>query len=240
MPIDYERIAAEYAQHRQVHPKVLENLISSGGVSQASRVLDVGCGTGNYIRALHALTGCAGWGVDPSPAMLAQARQRAGGIRFQAGRAEQLGFAAACFDLVFSVDLIHHVPDWPRYLAEAFRVLQPGGRLCTVTDSAWIIRRRVPLATHFPETVPLELARYPRIADVRQTMERTGFGVSHETRVEFGYGLSDIQAYRDRAFSALHLIPGDAFQRGMERLEEDLRRGPIACVSWYVLLWGTK
>jgi ubiquinone/menaquinone biosynthesis C-methylase UbiE len=240
MPIDYDRIAAEYAQHRQVHPKVLENLISSARVSQASRVLDVGCGTGNYIRALHALTGCAGWGVDSSQEMLAQARQGAGGIRLQAGWAEQLGFATACFDLVFSVDVIHHVPVWSQYLAEAFRVLRPGGHLCTVTDSAWIIRHRVPLATHFPETVPLELARYPRIADVRRAMEQTGFGASHETRVEYRYSLSDIQAYRDRAFSALHLIAGDAFQRGMERLEEDLRRGPIACVSRYVLLWGTK
>jgi SAM-dependent methyltransferase len=240
MPTDYDPIAVEYAQHRQVHPKVLENLISGGGVSQASRVLDVGCGSGNYIRALHMLTGCAGWGVDPSHEMLAQAQRRTGGVRFLLGRAERLGFAAACLDLVFSVDVIHHIPGWPRYLDEAYRVLRPGGRLCTVTDSAWIIRRRVPLATHFPETVPLELARYPRIADIRHAMERTGFGACHETGVELSYSLSDIEAYRSRAFSALHLISDDAFQRGLERLEEELRCGPIACNSRYVLLWGTR
>jgi hypothetical protein len=52
--------------------------------------------------------------------------------------------------------------------------------------------------------------------------------------------LSDIQAYRDKAFSALLLISEAAFQRGIERMEQDLSTGPIPCVSRYLLLWGTK
>ncbi len=240
MPIDYDQIAAEYARHRRVHPKVLKDLISTGRVGQASQVLEVGCGTGNYVRTLERLTGCAGWGVDPSAEMLAQARQLGNRSLFLVGRAEQLGVAAERFDLVFSVDVIHHVQNRPQSVSEAYRVLRPGGKVCTVTDSAWIIRHRVPLATHFPDTVPLERARYPRIADLRQAMQRTGFHAIQATHVEFAYSLTDIQAYRDRAFSALHLIPEDAFRRGMRRLEEDAGRGPIPCVSRYLLLWGTK
>ena len=50
---------------------------------------------------------------------------------------------------------------------------------------------------------------------------------------------SDIQAYRDRAFSSLHLIEEEAFRRGISRLEADLARGPIPCVSLYTMIWGS-
>jgi len=238
--IDYDTIASEYAQHRQVHPGVLRSLFSTGGVGSASRVLEVGCGTGNYIIALESLAGCSGWGIDPSEQMLSRARARSGEISFQPGRAERLDFPPDFFDLVFSVDVIHHVNSRLEYFREAYRALKTGGEVCTVTDSEWIIRHRKPLANYFPETVEVELERYPRIAALREIMERVGFGEIAENTVEFSCPLTDIQAYRDRAFSSLHLIGEEAFQRGIERMERDLRAGPILYVSRYLLLWGTR
>jgi SAM-dependent methyltransferase len=205
-----------------------------------SRVLEVGCGTGNYIAALKSLIGPACWGLDPSEGMLSRARARSAEIDFQVGYAERLGYPSGFFDLVFSVDVIHHVGNRRSYIHEARRVLAPGGRMCTVTDSEWIIRHRQPLATYFPETVPAELTRYPRLRDLRKMMTETGFGQVTESTVAFAYELADIQAYRDKAYSALHVIPEDAFQRGIARMEHDLRAGPIPCVSRYTLLWGAK
>jgi SAM-dependent methyltransferase len=172
--------------------------------------------------------------------MLNQARKRSTEIVYRQGSAEDLGFAPGSFDLLFSVDVIHHVTDRRTYLAEAFRALAPGGRLCTATDSAWIIRHRQPLSHYFPETVEPELARYPRIADLRAGMAGVGFVALDEQTVECTYPLDDIQIYRDKAFSALHLISEDAFQRGIARMERDLREGPILCTPRYTLLWGTK
>jgi hypothetical protein len=112
--------------------------------------------------------------------------------------------------------------------------------LCTATDSEWIIRHRQPLAAYFPETIEVELARYPRIAALRALYERAGLVDVAERTVEFRYALSDIRAYREKAFSALHLISQEAFQRGIERMERDLENGPIPCVSRYTIVWGTK
>jgi hypothetical protein len=136
--------------------------------------------------------------------------------------------------------VIHHVVNRPAAYRQAYRVLGAGGRVCTATDSAWIIRHRQPLSTYFPETVDLELARYPRIATLRAMMAQAGFDEMAEGTVEYPYTLTDIQIYRDKAFSALHLISEEAFRRGIARLERDLEAGPIVCMPRYTLLWGSK
>lgn len=237
-PIDYDRLAADYARHRGLHPGVLMQLLKHGRLTEASQVLEVGCGTGNYIIALAEATGCTAWGLDPSLSMLARARARSDRVRFLGGRAERIGLPSATFDLIFSVDVIHHVADRLAYFQEARRLLRPGGQLCTVTDSASIIRRRQPLSVYFPETVAVELARYPRITTLRTLMVRAGLRPTRVERVELPYRVEDSAPYRYKAFSALHLISEEVFRRGLARLEADLEAGPVFGVSRYLLLWG--
>ena len=238
--LNYDRLASEYALHRRIHPGVLHALLERGGVVPAYRVLEVGCGTGNYIATLREMTGSLAWGLDPSGQMLARARERAHGVALTVGRAEALGFIKGAFDLLFSVDVIHHVTDRARYFREAFRVLAAGGRICTVTDSEEIIRNREPLSNYFPETVPVELKRYPRIATLREMMGAAGFTHLSEQVVEFTADLTDVRMYRARAFSSLHLISEEAFGRGLARLESDLAEGSVRRVARYLLLWGVK
>lgn len=240
MKLDYNFLAQEYAKHRQVQPEVLKNLMENGKLTSASHVLDVGCGTGNYTVAIEKALGCSCWGIEPSEQMLAKARERTQSAQFKLGKAESLDYSDESFNLVFSVDVIHHVVDRAAHYREAYRVLKKGGKVCTVTDSEDIIRRRQPLSVYFPESVKVELQRYPKMSDLKAMMVDAGFTDLQEPVAEFPYNLTDIQIYRDKAFSSLHLISPDAFERGIRRMEEDLRKGPIPCVSRYVLLWGTR
>jgi ubiquinone/menaquinone biosynthesis C-methylase UbiE len=215
-------------------------LVETSELSPASQVLDVGCGTGNYAIALDKAIGCSCWGIEPSEQMLAKAQERTRSIHFKIGKAEQLDYPSEFFDLVFSVDVIHHVIDRSAYFHEAYRVLKKGGKICTVTDSEEIIRRRQPLSVYFPETIEIELQRYPRISDLRTMMVKAEFSSLQETVVEETYELTDIQRYRDKAYSSLHLISVEAFERGIRHMEQDLQEHPIPAIPRYLLLWGAK
>jgi SAM-dependent methyltransferase len=93
-------------------------------------VLDVGCGDGSATRPLaaraRALTG-----VEPSPPALAAAvaARSPAGERYVAGTAEALPVPAGAVDVVLFLNSLHHVDDLGAALAEAARVLRPGGIL---------------------------------------------------------------------------------------------------------------
>jgi ubiquinone/menaquinone biosynthesis C-methylase UbiE len=235
--LDYDGRVEEFARHRSVHPEVIQQLLASGYFGPATRVLDVGCGTGNYAAALSEATGCRVSGIDPSQQMIDRARAAAPWEFLVQGSAENLPFADDAFGVVMSTDVIHHVRDRDAYFREAARVLRPAGHLVTVTDSHDTIPRRRPLSSHFPETVAVELQRYPPVPRLLEEMARAGFVDSRQVEVSREYDLDDIQAYRDRAFSSLLLIDDEAFRCGIERLETDLARGTIPSVSLYTMIW---
>ena len=203
-------------------------------------MLEVGCGTGNYIRALAARFGCTPFGLDPSQGMLDHARSQSDGVAWVQGRAEQLGFTQDSFDLIFSVDAIHHLADKVAFYDEAIRMLRPGGLVYTVTDSQEIIRRCELLSGYFPETVKVELARCPRLGQMEVWMTEAGFSDFAVRTVEESHTADCAQPFRDKAYSSLHLIPESAWPAGLERLERDLARRPIRGMSRYACVSGRK
>jgi ubiquinone/menaquinone biosynthesis C-methylase UbiE len=98
-----------------------------------ARVLEIGCGTGAVMRALGTFPAVAEvTGVDPSPVFLAKARELAVNLphlRFVEADGRQLPFGEKAFDVVIFHTVLCHVPEPERALAEAFRVLRPGGTL---------------------------------------------------------------------------------------------------------------
>jgi len=99
------------------------------------RVLDVGCGAGNMFH--HLARYGAVEGLDNSPKPLAIARQR--GYTVQEGVATDLPYGDGEFDLVAALDVIEHVDDDRRVLAECARVCRPGGFVVVTTPAlAWL------------------------------------------------------------------------------------------------------
>jgi len=103
-----------------------EALIAASGIRSGSRVLDVGCGSGEFLRTL-AQHGAVATGVDPAPGMVALARTLAPLADVRIAEAEDLRFADASFDVVTAVNALQFADDTVDALAEFARVLAPGG-----------------------------------------------------------------------------------------------------------------
>jgi SAM-dependent methyltransferase len=102
-------------------------LLDAAGVRAGTRALDVATGPG-YVAAAARARGADVIGLDFSPPQIALARATYPGIDFRQGDAEHLPFETGRFDAVVMGFGLLHLPNAERAIAEACRVLKPGGR----------------------------------------------------------------------------------------------------------------
>ena len=104
-------------------------------LNAASRVLDVGCGTGELLRRIRAnVPDALLAGLDPVPEMLDVAREKLSGHDdLRVGYADRLPWNAGTFDVVVSCNMFHYISEPLRALREIARVLRPTGAL-VLTD----------------------------------------------------------------------------------------------------------
>lgn len=120
------------ATERQITTDMLE-------ISPGDRVIDVGCGPGNYTRYLAEAAGDGlVVGLDASEAMVAAAAKKGGGanLAYLRGDACSLPFDDGVFDAACSVGVIHMIEEPMAALEEMVRVLAPGGRLAILASCA--------------------------------------------------------------------------------------------------------
>lgn len=130
--ISFRQIAGSYNAINALPPAAAAQLGAAiGGLAGAGgRILDMGCGAGRVAVPVAAAGGRV-VGVDLELAMIQAARQSASPAARPPGFARaditRLPFADRSFSLVLSINVLHLVPAWQEVLAEAIRVLQPGG-----------------------------------------------------------------------------------------------------------------
>lgn len=116
----------------------MDALLDDAGVGARVRVLDVGTGAG-YVAAAAMQRGADPVGIDFSAAQVRMARRRHPAIRFEQADAEALPFEPEAFDAVVNAFGMCHLPNPDTALREAWRVLQPGGR---IAFSVWDLPER--------------------------------------------------------------------------------------------------
>ncbi len=108
-------------------------LLKAGKVADGQRLLDAGCGFGGTIQQInttHSNMGLTGLNIDSRQLAAAEAQTKATNdnkIDWVEADACQLPFEDNYFDRVLAVECIFHFPSRERFLAEAARVLKPGG-----------------------------------------------------------------------------------------------------------------
>jgi SAM-dependent methyltransferase len=138
----------------ELHGPLVEDAAIDAVAERApARVLDVGCGTGDYSERVAREAGVNVVALDLSARMTALAHAR--GLRAVTGGIESLPFADASFDCVLASRVLYHVPHLDAGLAEIARTLRPGGTLVAVTygtnhlNELWALVGTSPIAATF-------------------------------------------------------------------------------------------
>jgi SAM-dependent methyltransferase len=110
--------------------RAIRRAIKLAGLSADTQILDVGCGTGRWLRRYQQF-GFRAMGVDATAAMLRLARERGTAVALTVGEAHRLPFRDATFDAVSDITVTQHIPQSLQVpaLAEMIRVIRPGGCL---------------------------------------------------------------------------------------------------------------
>jgi 2-polyprenyl-3-methyl-5-hydroxy-6-metoxy-1,4-benzoquinol methylase len=166
---ELDELAATYENpipyKRWFYRRRFEAVMAALGAEPGDNVLEVGCGSGYYTRALTEL-GARVTATDLAPAYVEQARRLASEAKFRVEDAQRLSFPDESFDLVLLTEVIEHVPDADAAVREAARVLRPEGVLAVSTPSrrsymnaAYALKRRLRRFTfneHLHELTPSE------------------------------------------------------------------------------------
>ena len=119
------------------------------------RLLDIGCGGGQYLALARGL----GWqacGLDPDPVAADHARTRSG-AEVEVGTLQTTSYPPESFDTVVSLHSIEHAHDPTEFLRLAYRLLKPGGVLYLQTPNFASLGRRQLGPDWFPLEVPRHL-----------------------------------------------------------------------------------
>lgn len=115
------------------NPRSNALVLDLAGLTPEDVVLDIGCGAGAALeRAAGVVPAERVHGVDPTPSFVEATRQRVPGADIRLSTADELPWDSGTMSVVWTVSALHHWSPRDAGLAEAVRVLRPGGRFIVV------------------------------------------------------------------------------------------------------------
>lgn len=204
-------------------------LIERGQITASDDVLDVGCGTGGFARAIAAQTSATVMGIDEAEQFLAfaiEASQDADRVSWRVASAEALPFPPSSFDRVLLSLVLHQLADPVRAVNEAFRVLRAGGVVLVRSIAPEDAPERVP-ERFVPSMAAADAARMPAIATICDWLAAAGFAdveVSRHLRNKVLNIGAEEAALRAEVAGRYRFVSAAELEEGAQRMRAEAAR----------------
>jgi ubiquinone/menaquinone biosynthesis C-methylase UbiE len=232
-----------YDQVRAGEPEMVFHLLEEYVPDSGSKVLDVGCGTGNNTLLLQKAIDAQVFGLDSSFGMLVEAREKESPISFIHASANCIPFRPGSFDMLFMTEVVHHLPRMDDAMQEMGRVLRSDGRLCIVTQSHKQIEERM-TSRFFPATIAIDKKRYPDIPEIEECMKQNSLTNTWSKSFKFApimLGEEYLDTVSRKGYSMLHKIPESDYQEGLKALQHSFaKREKLDYAAGYTYVWAEK
>lgn len=238
MPVSYDRLSEHYDKSRWADHATVELLRRTLQVTTGSRVLDIGCGTGNFAQAFRG-GGVNVTALDSSIGMLREAcRKDLGGVLL-CGDATLMPFEDGPFDGAYAIQMLHHIEEKNLLFAEAARTLRLGGTLAVQScshaqlETFWCFH-------YFPAGLEIDRNRIPDTSSIARLFKEAGFDSIQSCPCPMDEFLEDYPAqYLDESYragqSTFALMSPDDIETGCQQLKADIASGVIDEITSYYL-----
>ena len=228
---DYDEASHHYDFSRRAGLKTSELLIKLLAPTGDAWVLDVGCGTGNFLTELNTISAKL-LGLDISAGMLAQAKAKTSRARLILGDGVAIPLQDRSFQAAYSILVLHHISHKIRLMSEVYRILRRQGRFVIQSCSHeqlstfWFYH-------YFPRGLEIDRGRFPDFPEISGMLMEAGFkdiGI-HPCPFEALFRETP-KLYLDKNYrdgnSAFFFLTEEEIEQGCDRIKRDINSGRAA------------
>ena len=224
MEIDYEVQAEIYENTRGVEPLVYSLLSALLRPRKGDKILDFGCGTGNYLCQFVSDYQIEPYGIEPATQMRLIAQSKLPAQRIRNGDHTRRPFPELQFDKLYCTDVIHHIRQLDDMFLNLFDAAESGAKFCVCTESPHQLGEKYWIR-YFPEILEADLQRFYPIQKVVRSGQSAGWEhretITTENELVAAISPNFIERVRHKTLSVFHLIPEEAYRRGLALMEAD-------------------
>jgi ubiquinone/menaquinone biosynthesis C-methylase UbiE len=245
MNVDYSDISRTYDKYRSYHKGIMEKVIEFGEIKEGTKVLDLGCGTGNIASQLLEMAKMGIIGVDLSIPMLETAREKSLEVLCANVDSHRLPFCDNSFDLVIGAYVVHQIKNLEFLFSECYRVLQVGMLVLLTSSHEQIESQHPVMKQFFPSFIDIDKDRFPDIPRIDYLLNSAGFrDIKHQEVVVENIPMDEeyLHKVKNRYVSTYYLLPQREFELGVEGLEAFIKnRSRLEFREWRgTLVQGRK
>ncbi|MDR2145424.1 MAG: class I SAM-dependent methyltransferase [Tannerella sp.] len=229
----------KYDTHRAADMRLVEKVIDKLEITETKKILDFGCGTGNYLEALK-LKGYSNlFGLDPSEDMRKIAFEKTA-LTIKDGSHLNIPYEDNFFDAVFLINSIHFIDDLKALFNNLQRVCKKDASIFIATQSRKLMKNRF-YNKYFPSLLEIDYKRYHEIEKIVSTAQQSGFSLRSNHDFINGTDMPIDKEYfslvQNKAFSIFALLPEDEFNKGISLFKEDMKDGGfVAKFAGYTII----